>query len=66
MGALLKSTVGTAEALASYERALAIGRKLADAHPDVTPFLDDLARSLSAVGSLRMMTGKPAEVLAAL
>ena len=53
-----------AEALASYEAALAIRQKLADANPAVTEFQAHLAMSHTNIGILLKETGKPAEALA--
>jgi tetratricopeptide (TPR) repeat protein len=50
-----------ADALAAYERARAILRRLADAHPTVTQFQRDLANCLGHIGELKLDVGKRAE-----
>jgi tetratricopeptide (TPR) repeat protein len=55
----------SAEALAAYEKALAIRQELADAHPAITDFQNDLALTRTNIGILLMRTGKWGEALAA-
>ena len=50
-------------ALHSYEQALAIQRRLAEANPAVTQFQNDLASSYHNSGVLRRATGHPEEAL---
>jgi serine/threonine-protein kinase len=63
IGQLFQETGKSAEALASFERALAIRQKLADAHPDVTQFWSDLGTGYHNIGYLLETTGKPTEAL---
>ena len=51
------------EALTSYEAALAIRRKLADANPTVTTFPSEMAWSYNDIGNLLLEAGKPADAL---
>ncbi len=46
IGQLFEDTGKPAAALSSFERALAIWKKLTDAHPDVTRFQSDLGSQL--------------------
>jgi tetratricopeptide (TPR) repeat protein len=54
-----------AEALASCERALAIRRELADAHPGLLQCRSELAQSYNTIGYMLHVTGMSAEALAA-
>jgi tetratricopeptide (TPR) repeat protein len=54
-----------AEALASCERALAIRRELADAHPGLLQCRSELAQSYNNIGYMLHVTGRSAEALAA-
>jgi serine/threonine-protein kinase len=63
IGQLFQETGKSAEALPSFERALAIRQKLTDAHPDVTQFWSDLGTCYYNIGYLFGMTGKETEEL---
>jgi tetratricopeptide (TPR) repeat protein len=66
MGWVLKQTGKPAEALAAFERAIAIMQKLADANPSVTQWQSELAFNLSMVGGLHLKAGRTAEAVASL
>ena len=57
LGDLLSPTGASADARKSYEAALVIRQRLADAHPTVTKFQSDLAMSQSSLGNLLSVTG---------
>jgi serine/threonine-protein kinase len=62
-GLLKKATGKLADALKSYQAALAIQRKLADANPSDIDLQGDLAKCHVAIGGLLFEAGKPAEAL---
>ena len=62
---ILRSELGRrAEAMASYEKALAIRERLVREFPTVTQFQSDLARSHHNIGALQSEVGRPAEAMA--
>ena len=66
IGGVLSRTGQPAEAMAAYQRARDLRKKLADAHPAVTAFQNDLAQSHISIGiELQDRMGKPAEAIAA-
>jgi tetratricopeptide (TPR) repeat protein len=65
LGSLQQSTGELAGVMASFEQALAIRQKLADANPNITEFQYQLARSHDLIGWVYRQNGKPIEALAA-
>jgi tetratricopeptide (TPR) repeat protein/tRNA A-37 threonylcarbamoyl transferase component Bud32 len=66
IGYVLRQTGKPAEALESYQKALAIWQKLADANPAVARYQRDLAQIHTHIGLLVLMwMGKPEEALTA-
>jgi hypothetical protein len=61
---VLRQTGKPAEALAAFERAIAIVQKLADADPNVASWQNKLALDLCFVGSLRQKAGRTSEGVA--
>ena len=65
IGNVLRATGKPAEAMNTYETALAIRQQLADANPTVVLYLSALAASHRHIGFLLSTTGKPTEALKA-
>jgi tetratricopeptide (TPR) repeat protein len=62
-GVVLMETGKRAEALKSYEAALANAQELARTNPSVTEFQHGLAETYNNIGSLYRRTGKPSDAL---
>jgi serine/threonine protein kinase len=63
-GLLLSGSGKTEDALAACQKALAIRQRLSDAQPAVIWMREDLADSLSALGTVQRRAGQPSEAVA--
>jgi serine/threonine-protein kinase len=63
IGRLLEYTGRPTQAVPSYEQALAIHRKLVDAHPEITQYQGDVAQTYEQIAHLLVLIGKPTEAM---